>query len=311
MKFKKPFFWDKKNPSLFSYLLFPLSLITLLISISKKRVKNKYSNIKTICLGNIYIGGTGKTPLTIELKKILENLNYKTCFIKKFYKDQIDEQKILDFNGKLFCKKKRNHALKMALDDNYEIAIFDDGLQDISVGYDLTFVCFNIQNWIGNGFLIPAGPLRENLKNLKNYDVVFLSGNKENCENIKNIIKVHNPNIEIFEAEYIPVNLDKLDQKSNYLVFSGIGNPETFKKTLKNNNLNIKNFLKFPDHYNYTNNDIKKIKLKAQKLNTKILTTEKDYLRLNKLNSENIEYLQVKLKIKNEKKLINFLQKKL
>ena len=311
MRFKKPVFWDRKNPSFFSYLLFPLSLITMLISNTKKRAINKYPNIKTICVGNIYIGGTGKTPITIELNKLLQNLNYKTCFIKKYYKDQTDEQKILAMNGKLFCKKKRIHALNRAINEDLNLAIFDDGLQDSSLGYDLAFVCFNIQNWIGNGFLLPAGPLRENLENLKNYDGVFLNGNKENCENIKNIITNLNPTIKIFIANYVPLNLDTLNKKHDYLIFSGIGNPETFKKTLIANNINIVEFLQFPDHYNYTNNDIKKIKLKAKKLNTKILTTEKDYLRLNKSNAENINFFKVKLNIKNENELINFLQKKL
>ena len=311
MRFKKPVFWDRKNPSFFSYLLFPLSLITMLIGNTKKRAINKYPNIKTICVGNIYIGGTGKTPITIELNKLLQNLNYKTCFIKKYYKDQTDEQKMLAMNGKLFCKKKRIHALNRAINEDLNLAIFDDGLQDSSLGYDLAFVCFNIQNWIGNGFLLPAGPLRENLKNLKNYDGVFLNGNKENCENIKNIITNLNPTIKIFIANYVPLNLNTLNKKYDYLIFSGIGNPETFKKTLIANNINIVEFLKFPDHYNYTNNDIEKIKLKAKKLNTKILTTEKDYLRLNKSNAEDIDFFKVKLNIKDESALISFLQKKL
>ena len=283
----------------------------MLISNTKKRAINKYPNVKTICVGNIYIGGTGKTPITIELNKLLQNLNYKTCFIKKYYKDQTDEQKILAMNGKLFCKKKRIHALNRAINEDLNLAIFDDGLQDSSLGYDLAFVCFNIQNWIGNGFLLPAGPLRENLKNLKNYDGVFLNGNKENCENIKNIITNLNPTIKIFIADYVALNLNKLNKKHDYLIFSGIGNPETFKKTLIANNINIVEFLQFPDHYNYTNNDIEKIKLKAKKLNTKILTTEKDYLRLNKSNAENIDFFKVKLNIKNENELINFLQEKL
>ena len=66
------------------------------------------------------------------------------------------------------------------------MAILDDGLQDNSVKYDLSFVCFNNLNWIGNGLTIPSGPLRENIKNLKNYQNVFLNGNLENLENIKN-----------------------------------------------------------------------------------------------------------------------------
>ena len=311
MKFKKPFFWDNKKSTFFSNLLFPLSLITMLISNTKKRIKNEYPNIKTICVGNIYIGGTGKTPITIELNEILKNLNYKTCFIKKYYDDQVDEQKILDISGKLFCEKKRIHALNKAINKSLDLAIFDDGLQDNSLGYDLTFVCFNIENWIGNGFLLPAGPLRENLKNLRNYDAVFLNGNRENCENIKVDITKHNPNIKIFEANYAPLNLDTLDKESDYLVFSGIGNPETFKKTLEFNKFNIVKFLKFPDHYNYTNNDIKKIKLMAKESNAKILTTQKDYLRLNEADTENIDFLKIKLNIKNKNELINFLQDRL
>jgi tetraacyldisaccharide 4'-kinase len=311
MKLKKPFFWDCKKPTFFSYLLFPLSLITMLISNTKKRLTNKYSNIKTICVGNIYIGGTGKTPIAIELNKIFQNLNYNTCFIKKYYAEQIDEQKILAISGNLFCEKKRIRALNKAINKNHNLAIFDDGLQDGSISYDLTFVCFNIKNWVGNGFLIPAGPLRENLNNLKNYDGVFLNGNKENCENIKNIITNLNRDIKIFEAEYVPLNLNIFNNKANYLVFAGIGNPKTFKKTLEFNDINITEFLEFPDHYHYTNNDIKKIKLKAKKLNSKILTTEKDYLRLNKSNAEDIDFFKITLNIKEEEKLINFLQNKL
>jgi tetraacyldisaccharide 4'-kinase len=311
MNFRKPFFWDNKKLTFFSCLLFPLSLITMLISNTKKRIKNEYSNIKTICVGNIYIGGTGKTPITLELNKIFKYLNYKTCFIKKYYRDQVDEQKILNINGKLFCEKKRIHSLNKAISKGLDLAIFDDGLQDNSLGYDLAFVCFNIQNWIGNGFLLPAGPLRESLQNLKNYDAVFLNGNKENCKDIKNTITRYNPNIKIFEADYIPLNLEILNKESNYFVFSGIGNPGTFKKTLESYNFNIVEFLTFPDHYNYTPNDIQKIKLKAKSSNAKILTTEKDYLRLNETETKDIDYLKVKLNIRNEKKLINFLQDRL
>ena len=310
MKFKKPIFWDKKIPSYLSYFLFPLSLFTMIISNIKKKKINRNINIKTICVGNIYIGGTGKTPITIELNKICQNLNYKTCFIKKYYGDQTDEQKILNNNGKLFCEKKRIHALNNAINENIKLAIFDDGLQDRDINYDLTFACFNIEAWIGNGFLLPAGPLRENLKNLKNYDGVFLNGNNENCENIKKIITSHNSNIKIFEANYTPLDLDTF-KKDNYLIFSGIGNPNTFKKTLITNNINVVESMQFPDHYNYTDSDIKKIKLKAKKLNAKILTTEKDYLRLNKSDTDDIDFFKVRLDIKNKSELINFLQKKL
>ena len=311
MKFKKPIFWDIKKPNILCYFLYPLSLLTLIRNKFKINSIKKYNNIKTICVGNIYVGGTGKTPLTIELNNILKKLNYKTAFIKKYYKDQLDEQKILFLNGKLFCEKKRITSINKALADNTDIAIFDDGLQDNTLKYDIASGGFNLQNWIGNGMLIPAGPLRESLESLIKYDAVFLNGNGEKSENIKTIIKKYNSNLKIFETNYVLINSNNLDNKSNYFVFSGIGNPKTFKRTLENNKFNIIKFLEFPDHYNYTDNDIIKIKTEAQKLNAKILTTEKDFMRLNKLNAENIDFFKIKLNIDNENELINFLKSKL
>ena len=74
----------------------------------------------------------------------------------------------------------------------------DDGLQDKSIEYDTKIVCFNNINWIGNGFTIPAGPLRERISNLKNYKKVFINGNLENLEHLKKEIHNINPNIQIY-----------------------------------------------------------------------------------------------------------------
>ena len=307
MKLKKPKFWDLKKPNFFAMLLWPLSIIFKLLIFLKKKNKIKKNEIFTICIGNIYLGGTGKTSLAIKIKKILENKGKKVCFIKKFYEEQIDEQKLLHQNGKTFIKKKRLQALDDAISENYNVAIFDDGLQDSTISYDLTFVCFNNLNCIGNGLLIPAGPLRENLKSLKNYQNVFLNGNKENLENFKEKIKKINPNINIFESEYVPTNLEKFDKNEKYFAFSGIGNHKTFINMLKNENLNILEDEEFPDHYNYNTKDINKIFQKAKNLNTKIITTEKDFLRIGKTNNENLKFISVELKIINENELINIL----
>ncbi|MDC0215798.1 tetraacyldisaccharide 4'-kinase [Candidatus Pelagibacter sp.] len=317
MKLKKPKFWDYKNPNIFAYLLLPFSFITILINYFKKYffIKDRITNNKiySICVGNIYIGGTGKTPISIEIKKILNNLHFKTAFIKKDYSNQIDEQKLLSYNGKLFCEKKRTTALKKAIEENIDVAIFDDGLQDNNFSniYNLSFVCFNIENWVGNGLLLPAGPLRENLKSIKMNDAVFLNGNGEDTLNIQNIIKNINPNIKIFYSKYIPLDLEKFNLEQNYLAFSGIGNPNSFLKTLKKNKFKIIKNLCFPDHYEYSERDIIKIKKTAKNINAKIITTEKDYNRLKKIDSKNIEYLKIRLKIINENQLINFLKEKI
>ena len=311
MNYKKPDFWDYKKPNILAYFLLPFTYLINLIFFFYKKEKIKTDKIKTLCIGNIYVGGTGKTPISIKINKIINNLNFTTAFIKKKYSDQVDEQKILASHGKFFCKKDRADALKEAIDENIKVAIFDDGLQDRRLEYDITFVCFNIQSWIGNGFCIPSGPLRESIKNLKKYDAVFLNGNGEETTEIENIIKKIKPSIEIFNSEYFPINIEKKDLTENYLVFSGIGNPESFLKTLKKNNFKIVKAINFPDHYNYSDKEIKKIKDLAKNLNAKIITTEKDYNRLNKLNSQEIDFLKIEMKIINENKLIDFLNTKI
>ena len=311
MKFKKPNFWDYRKPNLVAYILLPFTYIIKFISFISKKEKIVTERIKTICVGNIYLGGTGKTPISIKINQILKNLNFKTAFIKKRYHDQEDEQKILSTYGRLFCKNNRIDALKDAINENIQVAIFDDGLQDKILGYDITCVCFNSQSWVGNNLCIPSGPLREDLKNIKKYDAVFLNGNGENIIKIKNIIKNIKPDLEIFNTEYVPLNMEEIDINQNYLAFSGVGNPDSFLKTLKKSNIKIVKNLNFPDHYYYSDKDIKKIKEVAKNINAKIVTTEKDYNRLNKLNSEGIDFLKIELKIVNENQLINFLKKKL
>ena len=303
MKLKKPKFWDYKKPNLYSYLLLPFSIILSLLS--KIRSKPKFTNpkIKTICIGNIYIGGTGKTSLVIRIKEILEKKNIKVCFIKKFYTDQIDEQKLLSKNGQLFTSIKRIKALDEAVSQGYKIAIFDDGLQDTSIKYDLEIICFNNLNWIGNGLTIPSGPLRENINNLKFYDNIFLNGNVENLIDIKNKIKTINPEININQGKYVPLNINDFHKNQNYLVFSGIGNHKTFVNMLKNNDLKIIDDLEYPDHYQYSEKDSYEIINKAKKYNAKIITTEKDFLRLDSFDKTEILYIKSTLEILDETKI--------
>ena len=309
MFLKKPKFWDQSKINLFSYLLLPLTFPVILNNWLLKYSNKKKYDIKTICVGNIYIGGTGKTPLSIEIHSILKKLKFKTVFIKKFYQSQIDERKLLNKNGILISETTRQLALEKSVKKKFDVAILDDGLQDKSINYDLKFVCFNTDLFCGNGKLIPAGPLRENINSLKQYDAVFLNGITNNKSHLKSIIKAQNKNIKIFQSCYVPTNLKKLNKKNKYLIFSGIGNSNAFEIMLKKYNYKISKSLEYPDHYQYSFSDIKNIKSLAKKMNTKILTTEKDYLRLNKSDRQNIDYIKNKLEIINKLKLIKFIQK--
>jgi len=304
MQLKKPKFWDYKKPNLLSWLLWPFSkIIEIYTNIINK--KKNHSLVKTICVGNIYIGGTGKTSLAVTISNILKENNIKYCFIKKLYPDQYDEQKILQNYGKVFLSKERLKSLKEAEKEKYQFAIFDDGLQDHSINYDLSFVCFNTINWIGNGMVIPSGPLRENIKNLKYYNYIVLNGNLENLELIKKEIYFFNPNIEIIIGKYIPTNLMDFDLNEKYLVFSGIGNHKSFISMLKSYHFKVVKDIEYPDHYTYSKNDINELISISKKLNSKIITTEKDFMRIKNQKENKIQFIKSKLEIIDPKKIIN------
>ena len=312
MIFKKPKFWDYKKPNFIAYLLLPLSCIVHIynnLNLSKKI--SFYGKIKTICVGNIYVGGTGKTPLSIKIIKILKNSNIKTCFIKKEYSNQLDEQKLLSSNGKLFCKKNRVTAANDAFKENFDVAIFDDGLQDKNIKYDIKIVCFNEEVGAGNGCLLPAGPLRESVKNLKKYDVVFLNGNNINESNFEKKIQKDFPHLKIFKSTYSIKNLQDFNSKEQYLVFAGIGNFDSFIDMLKKNNFRILDTIAYPDHYNYSKSDIKKILDIAKLKKAKIITTEKDYIKIAEEYKKEIKAIKIELNIANENKFNEFLNKRL
>ena len=307
MKIIKPVFWSEKN--FLSLLLYPLTVLTFLINLIKKfSVKKKFS-IKTICIGNICVGGTGKTPLSIKIDKILKK-KYKTVFVKKKYSDQSDEQNLLRSNGNLICVNYRDNGLKIAQKLKYDVAIMDDGLQEKSIKYDLTIACFNTSEGIGNGLLLPAGPLRENISAIKNYDAIFLNGEKKNKKLFLLLKKINN-NLKIFEGKYVPLNIKNFNRNKKFIIFSGLGNPEEYERTLKKYKFKIKEKFVFPDHHKFSNSEIKKIKKIAKNNKLEIITTEKDYFRLNNKNKKNIKFLKVNLQIKNIKKFSRFLEERL
>ena len=308
MKFKKPSFWQSKKNNFLLKIFYPLTIPLILSNLySNIKNKKKFDNIKSICVGNIYIGGTGKTPLTIELFNILRKLKYKTCVARKFYNEYLDEQIILERKTNLIISKKRSMAFKKAISEKMDVIIFDDGLQDKSVDYDIKLVCFNSKSWLGNGHLLPLGPLREKINSLKKYDAVFLNGKKNFSGEIEKTIYKINPKIKIFYTYYEPVNLEKLDLKKEYIIFSGIGEPDDFKEILINNKFKVSKEIIYPDHFQYSQDNLEYILKEAKKTNAEIITTEKDYNKISQNYKKYIKFLQIDLKIHDENNLKSFL----
>ena len=312
MILKKPKFWDYGKGNLLAYVLLPLTLPIMLNNFFlnlKKSKKNK--KIKLICIGNIYIGGTGKTPAVINLFKILKKFGLNVSIGKKFYKSHIDEIDLLKKESNVIVDKSRKKIIQKAEKDKIDCLIFDDGLQDKTVSYDIQFVCFDSKSWIGNGLLIPSGPLREKLNSLKKYDAVFLKNLNDNIDEKINLIRNYNSNIKVFSTNYEIRNLNKFDTSKDYLIFSGIGNPESFRGLLEKNKFKIIEEIIFPDHFTYSKKNIDFIKKRSKEINAKIITTEKDYIKISKIDPEDIEFLKVETKIDDEINFLNFIKSKI
>ena len=309
MILKKPKFWDFKKPNFLAYLLYPFSILVEIYNIISSFIpKKKFTEIKTMCVGNLYIGGTGKTPTTLFLYNFLKKMNINPVTAKKFYMNQIDEQKFLNDHSNFISCDNRKETIKKAIEMKFDTIIFDDGLQEKWIDYDIKFACFDSEKWIGNGHLIPSGPLREKINALKNYHGIFLKivNEDSNLDYIYNKIRDINPKIEVFESSIEIKNISKFNIGKNYIMFSGIGNPDSFKNLLLKNRFKIIEEITFPDHYKDQDKDILEIIDKANFNNAEIITTEKDFKRIPENFKEKISFLEINMKIKDENKLIQF-----
>ena len=307
MKFLKPRFWDNDQISLYSIFLLPVSLLMQIINFVRRlMVKSQKFSIPIICVGNIYLGGTGKTPLCSELFSILKNLNKNAVFIRKKYNSFQDEINLLRQIGPVYEKSKRINALDEAIQNKFEVAVLDDGFQDFSVEKDLSIVCFNEKQWIGNGFIIPSGPLREGLSALTRANCVIINGKKN--INIENKILKNNQLIKIFYSKYKPQNISDFKNRK-IICFAGIGNPINFFDLLKKNEINVLEQTSFPDHHNYSKTELDILIKKAKENNATLLTTEKDYLRIEEKYRGNINCLKIKIEIENKNEFIEEIKK--
>ena len=301
----KPRFWDKKI-GFFAIILFPLSLLYLLIFFLKKKItKSKTFNIPIVCIGNIYVGGTGKTPTAIHLAKEISSKGVKTAIVRKYYQDHKDEHDLIKESFEnLILSRNRIEGIIEAEKMDCDIAILDDGFQDYSIKKNLNIICFNQEQLVGNGLVIHSGPLRESLNTLTNADILIINGKKD--EIFEKKIKEINNRLEIYYSSYVPVNLNQFINKK-LLALAGIGNPENFFKLLEENNLKIEKKMTFPDHYVFSKKEVEEIINEAIRENYQIIVTEKDYFKIKHLNN-NIKYLKVELKIENQEKILSKLK---
>ena len=302
MKFLKPKFWESRN-NILAILLRPISfLFYFLTALRKSFISPKKFKIPIICVGNIYVGGTGKTPVSIMIANILKTNNKNPAIIKKYYKDHEDEHKLINnITNSLILNKNRVAAIEKAERENFDVGILDDGFQDHTIKKTLNIICFNNRQLIGNGLVLPAGPLRERLSSLERAQIVIINGEKNKIfeEKILNISK----NIKIFYSEYLPINIEQFKNKKLF-AFAGIGDPNNFFELLSKYNLDVQKKISFPDHYEFKKKEIEQITRDAVNNNLDLITTEKDFFRVKDYGFKDLGYLKVDLKIEEKNKFI-------
>ena len=245
-------------------------MITWIYIILKKTFIQKVKfNIPVICVGNIFIGGTGKTPLSIHIARKLSENGKNPAIVRKYYKSHKDEHKmIISYYNKLILNLNRSKGIYEALEKSYDAVILDDGFQDYKIKKNLSIICFNSNQLIGNGYLFPSGPLRESLGSLRNANILIINGDKSlNFE--QKILKIQK-DLKIYYSNYKPLNIQEFKNKK-LLAISGIGNPENFFKILKDNQMNIQKKMVYPDHYEFTKNEMLKITEYAKKNDVKYI----------------------------------------
>lgn len=263
---KTPNWFLKKN--VVAWLLLPLSFLYFIASrfvFISRQFRQKNSKIPVICVGGLLAGGVGKTPIVREIAKKIN-----AAVVMRVYHGG-DEAKMLKSAGlKVFIGADRTQSIKNAVKAKFKFIVMDDGFQNPTIKKDISILIFNSEIGIGNGFVLPAGPMREPLGAIKRADAIIITGKKSVA--LESKLKKYNKPIFFAENKtVIPNGITK------FIAFAGIGYPEKFFKNLPKKPVKT---LSFPDHHEYTNTDIKKLFMIANTNNAKLITTEKDWVRL-------------------------------
>ena len=296
---------------LVSYVLVPISLLYLLIFYFIRILKTEHKiDIPIICIGNINLGGTGKTSTLLEiinhlippqLNFFLDQKGYggkKHTFKKVSPNDTAtlvgDEAILFSNHVPTYISTNRMLAVNKILNDiSPDFILLDDGFQDKSLFKDKNILMVNGERGFGNRLCLPAGPLRELIKPaLKRAQFLIIVGNdKTKIKSMYNDIE-----IDTLTASIEPLYIDK---NKKYLAFSGIGNNQSFFDTLINNNCNVPKTFEFADHHFYTEGELNNLKKIASENNLSLITTEKDFVRIPEEKRKGIECLKVKIKLPN------------
>ena len=294
MPIKTPHFWTELSWQ--SVILFPVSYIWRFGHYTQQKILNtKETEIPVICVGNLTVGGSGKTPVVITLCRFLSGIGKSTSILTRGFGgkekgpifvstnlhqslDVGDEPLMMAHSLDVCVSRNRPLGANHILDKKkYDCIVMDDGLQNPTLKKDLNIAVFDGKFGIGNGFLLPAGPMRQKLEvGIQNIDLVIFNGKDETGLGQK-----IPPHIPIFTGELQPDEeiVEKMKNRRVY-GFAGIGNPSRFFKTLNNIGADLVGEAHFADHHPYTDADLTQLYEEAMQSGAELVTTQKDWMRL-------------------------------
>lgn len=312
---KTPEYWQ--TDSFLSKLLAPISVFYGFITqLRLKFHKSPKVDVPVICIGNITAGGTGKTPVSLAIARMLINDVYHPFFITRGYggkiknvivnnkkhtpKDVGDEPLLLSKIAPVAVNPNRYKAAKLAIKEGADLIIMDDGFQNPSLHKDLSFLVFDGSYGIGNGKIIPSGPLRETFEDgIKRADALIIMGEDKHKLAKRTKLPVFFAHIEAPQTVL---------GKRDIIAFAGIGHPQKFYQTLKEQGFNLIKTFDFPDHHFYNKKELENIIIEAQRLNADIYTTGKDFVKIPHSQQNRIKVLEISVVWEKPEALLNFIK---
>ena len=319
---KQPRFWNKAGG--ISTLLAPASwLYTYLSDRRWKGGAHVKMSVPVICVGNINLGGTGKTPTAICLIERLHEMGRTPHLVTRGYKGSLqgpvqvdltihtadevgDEPLLLAAFAPTHVAKDRAAGARAAVAAGADVIVLDDGMQNPSVHKDLTIMVVDADAGFGNGAIFPAGPLRESLNaGLAKAQIIVAIGQAEKVVKLQSQITsrpVLHGSIEILQ-----MGMDW--QGMRVLAFAGIGRPKKFFDSLSSAGADVMQTRSFGDHQKLPNSLLARLEAEAAGLDAQLVTTEKDAARLPKAWQQKVLTLPVRLRLTDRKPLDALLDK--
>ncbi len=312
MSWQTPKFWYRpirSRPPLIEWLMIPVSyLYGLGRRTHVAAVKPAKADVPVICVGNLNAGGAGKTPSCMALMNTIRTsgLFEKPCFLTRGYGG--DESIILNRAAPTVIHGNRVKGAQEAVQMGADLIVMDDGFQNPSLEKDIQFVVIDGSMGFGNERLIPAGPLREPLEDgFKRADAFILIGGDE-----RGIIRRLPPEKAVFQGLLEPGDNPDIETDIRYFAFAGIGYPDKFFNFLTQKmGLMLVGTQGFADHYPYSIDDMRDLMKRADALRAKLITTEKDILRIPDIARGHITDIKVELHWADEAALVEFLKDRL